>query len=284
MPYFNQYAGLDYSGARSRAAQRRHIVLALAANTSGRIRVITGKDRNEMRIYLLHLFRRASRLNRRVLLGIDHNFSFPQGFYEMLTGHPLDDWRQWLDLIKKGPLSLSAAREDPRTWAELINEIVKTRLAADSGPFWGPGFSVLKHPAADHSRPLLREKRLIEELIPRTQSVFKLGGAGAVGLQSLYGIHQLALLNEELQGDGIELFFWPFDGFIPPSDRHVVLELYPGIINKGTKSDRNDTVACVRWLKDADSKGDLSGYFHHPVPDHMYGRIREEGWIPGITF
>ncbi len=129
-----------------------------------------------------------------------------------------------------------------------------------------------------------RERRLIEKQIPKTQPVFKLGGAGAVGLQTLYGIFQLAVLNDRLLQEGIHLFFWPFDGFEPPHDRHVIVELYPGIINRGIKSDRNDAVSGACWLKNADSNNKLSDFFHFNGQHQIMSMIRAEGWIPGIPF
>ena len=222
MPLFTYYACLDYSGARSRAFQRGHIVLAVAETGVKRYRIITNKDRDEMRIYLVDFFRENAQKGRRIILGIDHNFAFPRGFYHTLTGYPFFSWNQWLDLLKNGMLSLPFADGDPRLWGEMINRIIAQRLVTSCGPFWGPGFPEKKRPPFDFDRAPFRERRLIEECLPRTQPVFKLGGAGSVGLQSIHGLYQLSLLSENLQADDQPPFFWPFDGFDPGSGNHVI--------------------------------------------------------------
>ncbi len=127
MSLFDQYACLDYNGARSRTQQRKHIVLAITALKHKQFRIVTKKDRDEIRIYLFHIFVKASQNRQRILLGIDHNFGFPLGFYEVLTGYPLHTWRQWLDLIQFSPLSLSVGDNDPRIWAEMINRLIQQK-------------------------------------------------------------------------------------------------------------------------------------------------------------
>jgi hypothetical protein len=283
MPLFTHYACLDYSGARSRAAQRRHIVLAVAETGVKRYHIITNKDRDEMRTYLADLFRETAQNGRRIILGIDHNFGFPRGLYQALTGYPLFSWHQWPDLIKSGMLSLPFADGDPRLWGEMINRILAQKLETSCGPFWGPGFLVAKRPPFDFDAAPFGERRLIEECLPQTQPVFKLGGAGSVGLQSICGLYHLSLLTEELQAAGLSPFFWPFDGFDPGPGNHVITEIYPAILNKGPKSDRNDAVSGARWLKKADSQGRLQEYFRFAVSNEIQTRIREEGWIPGVS-
>jgi len=284
MSLFDLYACLDYSGAKSRTLQRKHIVLAQVISSTGRVVVTTGKDREEMSEFLLGIFRDATQKGWRIVLGVDHNFGFPRGFYETLTGYPLNNWRQWLDLMQYGPLSLDFADGDARSWAQMINGIIHQRLRTGSGPFWGPGFSVMKKPGFPYGRSPFRERRLIEERIPRTQPVFKLGGAGAVGLQSIYGIYHLAWLAGALAKDNISCFFWPFDGFEPPVKHHVLLEIYPGIINPGPKSDMNDAGSGARWLQESDRNDRLANYFRYTGSQDLINQIRSEGWIIGMPF
>jgi hypothetical protein len=284
MRLFQQYACLDYSGAASRSLQRRHIVLAVYTKAGKNAKIITGLDRSEMGRRLLDIFRQAAEKGSRIILGIDHNFGFPQGFYEALTGYPLQDWRQWLDLIQHGPLSLKTADGDPRIWAQMINRIIGLKYHTTDGPFWGPGFITSKKPRFDFSVTPFNERRLIEQRIPRTQPVFKIGGAGSVGLQSLHGLYHLSVLEEALRCAQIAPFFWPQDGFDPPPDQPVITEIYPAIINQGLKSDLRDAESGARWLKESDHDGSLGDGFRYSNNPSLMQQVRTEGWIPGVPF
>ncbi len=62
------------------------------------------------------------------------------------------------------------------------------------------------------------------------KSVFQLGGAGSVGLQSLWGMYHLANIIVFCEENQIPLHCWPYDGINIPGEKHVLIEIYPGTI------------------------------------------------------
>ncbi len=155
------------------------------------------------------------------------------------------------------------------------------------GPFRGPNFKdQQKNPEFPFKSWNMKEKRLVEERIPQTKPIYKIGGIGSVGLQSLYGIQNLVELRNEIRSRGIELFCWPFDGWDLPSSGHVLVEIYPKLFNKKSKNHLQDAEACSKWLYKHDEKGRLLDWFD---PNNFKLETRNElqrasleGWIIGV--
>ncbi|HEX7065464.1 MAG TPA: hypothetical protein VF199_10410 [Bacillales bacterium] len=277
---FDLYAFADYSGSLREVEQRKRIALSVIrkvdrAGESPETRV--GFTRKTLLLTFRQMLQQATECGERVVFGFDHNYSFPIGFYEAVTGHPWTNWRQVLRLLAEGKVA-----EDPRGWARMANLKVARRFELETdGPFWGPHFEPRKKPDFPYEE-ILRERRLVEERCPRMKTVFQLGGAGSVGLQSLFGmfyLHQLLLFCDEA---GIQLHCWPFDGMEIPSKGHVLVEMYPTLFNQGQRTDQKDAEECAVWLAEQDKLGCLQNWLE-PDLDHLEKeRVALEGWALGV--
>lgn len=126
--------------------------------------------------------------------------------------------------------------------------------------------------------------RLTEQWTSSAKSVFNCNGPG-VACSTFAGLPWLLRIREKC-GDAV--FFWPFDGWTPPSDRHVIAEVYPSLFRNryrasGLKNGALDAFAVAEWLKDVDSHGFLDRYFHPPLTRQQEEQARIEGWILGVS-
>ncbi|KIL39695.1 hypothetical protein SD70_18200 [Gordoniibacillus kamchatkensis] len=252
---FDIYAFADYSGAASEREQRKHIAWCVGrAGGEAEEPATTSYTREELVVATLLLLGKATAAGERVIFGFDHNYGLPDGLYEAATGASLQDWRQQLAWLAEGLMKSRAAahraaqhgKDDggrtvqllpsmeeeprPREWAARVNAMIAERLGTETGPFWGPHFTPSRRlfPFAD--TPLrLPERRVTETRRPGMKSAYQLGGAGSVGLQSLFGMARLHELLRRCNAAGIPLHCWPFDGWTPPPDKHVMVEVYPTI-------------------------------------------------------
>jgi metallothiol transferase len=274
-PVFDLYAFADYSGAESLAAQRKHIVLAAG---DGQELHLHHHTRESLYTALCDLLLQAHREGKRVLFGVDHSYSFPSGFYEAVTGRQQTSWDDLLDLLPP--------HAKPREWAAAINALLVEKMdlpLGSAGPFWGANFKPQERdPKFPHHEVNLPERRLVELRDRRLKPIYKLGGAGSVGLQSLFGIPQLARLRRFCREHDIPLHAWPFDGWELPANGHVLAEVYPTLYNHGTRTDENDAAACVTHLAACDAQAKLLPLFQPELPPADRARAQLEGWVLGI--
>lgn len=126
--------------------------------------------------------------------------------------------------------------------------------------------------------------RLTEQWSSSAKSVFDCNGPG-VACSTFAGLPWLLRIREE---HGDRVFFWPFDGWDPPADRHVIVEVYPSLFrnryrDSGLQGDELDAYAVARWLKDMDGRGFLARYFDPPLTAEQKEMARMEGWILGVA-
>lgn len=278
MTIFDIYAFADYSGAASIQSQKKEIAVSIISKNDT-FQWISEKrhTRESLRSDFKRLLIKAASENHRVIFGFDHSYSFPIGFYEAVTGTKWDLWEQLLNLLCNGTSELPPVDDRPREWAKAIN---KKLNIGNGGPFWGPRFSYQeKDPRFRFGH--IKQKRLTEERIPRTKPIYKIGGIGSVGLQSLYGIQHIAKLKHELKANCVELFCWPFDGWDLPSSGHVLVEIYPGLFNKTSKGHTEDARACSARIYEEDKTNTLARWFNPDLGYNEQKRARLEGWIFG---
>jgi hypothetical protein len=180
---------VDWSGARSVAAQRRAIWVAEAAD-GVLVRLEGGFTREEAVAAVLR------RLAPGVVAGFDFSFSFP-GWFVRHVG------------AVDGPGVWEAAARQGEGW-----------LAACAPPFWGrPG---RPRPPAHPGRPEWRRTELhVPGASLRPKSTFQVGGAGTVGTGAVRGMPLLGSLRRA--GAAV----WPFDRAPATGDAPVVAEAYP---------------------------------------------------------
>ena len=209
---------------------------------------------------------------RRVLLGFDFPFGYPQGFAHRLTGQ--DGARavwNWLEAhLVTGPDNRSNRFE----LAAGINA-----QFGGAGPFWGrpAGLNLPALPArklVDYERLGLSERRQVEGVVPRAQPVWKLYTTGSVGSQALTGLPMIARLARRA-GTAV----WPFE----PTDTPLVMaEIYPSLLARevalaeaaGEIKDAAQVRLLAQALRALSVTGGLAALLDVPVqPD--------EGWILG---
>lgn len=287
MTEFDLYAFADYSGSKSEYQQRKAIALSVIDNNKKQLYTDHTYTRESLRNFFITILVKASSEKKRIMFGFDHSYSFPVGFYDIVAGEKWETWEQLLDLLYNGGQELPPVNDRPREWAKAVNDLICKRLGLPKGPFWGPNFKEQqKSPEFPFKSWNMKEKRLVEERVPQTKPVYKIGGPGSVGLQSIYGIQNLVELRNEIRSRGIELFCWPFDGWDLPSSGHMLVEIYPKLFNKKSKNHLQDAEACSEWLYEQDKKSRLLDWLD---PDNFKMESRNElqrasleGWIIGV--
>ncbi len=281
---FDVYAFADYSGSESTNDQKKSIALSIICNENEKPQTTKCYTRESLRYEIQSLLVKATQNDKRVIFGFDHSYSFPEGFYEIVTGNRWKTWEQLLDLLCNGTKELPPVNDKPREWAKAANDCICKRLnIITGGPFWGPLFKYQEtDPKFFEKTTRLKEKRLTEDRCPKTKPIYKIGGKGTVGLQSLFGIQHLAKLRYDLKDVGIELFCWPFDGWDFPSSGHMLVEMYPGLVNEKEKTNENDAEACSTWLYEQDKANSLIQWFNPNLEDDKLKLAGLEGWILGV--
>jgi hypothetical protein len=270
---FDAFLFADYSGAADPGAQRRAIALwGLELGRPPR-KIVGPFTRDTLREAFLERLVRETRRGRRVLFGIDHQWSWPRDLWRAagLAGLP---WRAALaDLIRGGarrpPLG------PPDTFPAAFNAFARQAI-----------FHCRVRSLARRYRVPTRGTwrgdpvRLTERLMAGTKPATRLGGAGAVAGQTLHGLGQLHRLLEGAREADVTILAWPFDALVDDGRSHVGVEVYPSFCRPASvkKSDDADAQACCEWAAAADLPRLLD---LRPAPPAVRRAARLEGWILG---
>lgn len=266
----------DYSGARSPFAQRRAIAL-WRLDRGGPARKVPGPfTRDALREAILEALAEATRARRRVIFGIDHQWSWPRDLWRAagLAGLP---WRRALARLVEGgggrpPLGEAAA------FARAFNRF------AGAGVF----HCRVRGLARRYGVPTRSDwsgdpVRLTERRMPGSKPATRLGGTGAVAGQTLVGLVELQRLLAEAALGGAPVLAWPMDALRDDGRSHVGAEVYPTFCRGPgvPKSDDADARACCEWAAAADLAGLLD---LRAAPATVRRAARIEGWILGAPF
>lgn len=230
------------------------------------------RTRADAEVALVDLMTAERAARRRLLVGFDFPFGYPQGFAARLTGLAQAPaiWA-WLSArIKDGPVNANNRFE--------VAADVNRRFGM-SGPFWGrpdkvklEGLSCKRD--VDYAALGLAERRQVETLVRGTSPVWKLYTTGSVGSQALMG---LPMIHRFSQSAGTAA--WPFR---PLEAAPLVLaEVYPSLLTTAVRAsgdtipDRAQVSVLARALWRLARGGGLAPMMQ--VPDIA----REEGWILG---
>lgn len=259
---FERFIGIDYSGAETPESRLRGLQIYVAAPNAEPRPVrpnlpARNWTRKEVANWLLAELQRDDRL----LIGIDHGFSFPLSYFER---YALRSWPAFLDdFCRYWPT------DQPHCYVDFIRDGMWWRN--QSKP---PGKRI---GSAD-------EFRLCEKWTSSAKSVFQFDVQGSVAKSTHTGIPWLRYLRKEL---GNKLFFWPFDGWEPPDGVSVIAEVYPSIFRNryplnGRTPDERDAYSVARWLEESTRRGILGRYFGTPLtlPERQIAML--EGWILGV--
>ena len=237
MTLFDAYLMVDWSAATRPRSGKDSIWFTLAEwSNSGlrRSKLENPRTRWSARDQLGNLLTGLLDKNKRVLVGFDFPFGYPDGTTRKLglEGAPWHViWQLLTDLIFDN-------QNNCNNRFDVADQLNKT-IGHPEGPFWG-------HPATHTynflkpTRPTyeneLTEKRICEKLLTKLQPVWKLNGAGSVGGQTLTGLPVVNTLriDDRLKENSC---IWPFETGLRSLEvedikRHPIVftEIYPSLV------------------------------------------------------
>lgn len=261
---FDRFLGIDYSGEGTSTTRLPRLQVfcvnagGLPEKRSSPTRSNNGGRVNWTRKEVAQLLLDEARSGHRVLVGIDHCFSFPASYFNR---YRLADWPAFLgDFVQHWPLHEES--------------VSVKQLRAD-----------LSRRPADATRcGTVGEFRVCERWTSSAKCVFQFGMQGSVAHSSHTGIPWLHWLRGRA---GNLLHFWPFDGWVPEPSKSVIVEVYPAILSKryekqGRTSDEHDAYATARWMSDMAERDVLQDYFSPPLTAGDRAVAQLEGWILGV--
>jgi hypothetical protein len=191
---------------------------------------------------------------RRVLVGIDHGFSFPLKYFQK-HNLPLD----W-------PLFL----EDFLLFWPTDREYVLSIRQGYRGDYKG--------------RSGNSKWRRLTEVRVGAKSVFHFDVPGSVATATHAGLPWLLHIREHAKKD---VHFWPFDGWEIPPNTSVIAEAYPALCShnfprEGRTSDQHDAYSLAAWMRQCDWNGSLIEYFEPNLLPEEREVAEIEGWILGV--
>jgi molybdopterin molybdotransferase len=272
---FDRIAILDWSAASRPRLGQDSIWLAVATEAGVSAENLATRAQAEARLGAL--VAETLKAGERMLIGVDFALGYPSGFAETLTGQrsALAIW-DWL----AGALTDGADNANDRfQTAARMN-----RACPGLGPFWFRPAALdlpdLPARGSDRHGHGLADLRLCDTRAHGAQSVWKLGGAGSVGSQSLTGQPMLSRLRAAHPG---QVAAWPFQA---PTAPVVLAEVFPSLladhVAAAQAADPNQPRDAhqVRLLALAlRGQADLSPLLSVPAPP---GTLTEEGWILGL--
>lgn len=270
---FDVFLFADYSGAADPSAQREAIAF-WGLERGGRPRKIVGPfTRDTLREALLERLVHATRRRRRVLFGIDHQWSWPRDLWQA-AGLAALPWRAALAGLVRGGVRRPPLGP-PETFPAAFNAFARRSI-----------FHCRVRGLARRYRIPTRSTwlgdpvRLTERAMAGTKPATRLGGPGAVAGQTLHGLGQLHRLLQDADAKGVSILAWPFDALVDDGSSHVGVEVYPSFCRPASvkKSDDADARACCDWAASADLPRVLD---LRPAPPEVRRRARLEGWILG---
>jgi hypothetical protein len=198
----------------------------------------------------------------RFLAGMDHGFSMPVSHFGR---HQLDAWPAFLNHF----LAHWPTHED-----RVGVDVVRRRLLQQRNSAWG---------AAQQDAPS-EALRLTERWTVSARSVFLFDVQGVAAKAAHAGIPWLKWLRDQV---GDRLHFWPFDGWQLPTNKSVIVEVYPSMFRRRyprelRESDEHDAYATARWMADMAARGALESCFQPPLTPMERDVAELEGWMLGV--
>jgi hypothetical protein len=259
MPRFKRYLGIDYSGAKTPTCSLKALRVYSARPSEFPVEVLPppGPRKYWTRRGLAEWLLAELRDGPPTLVGIDHAFSFPLGYFEAHSLPP--DWPAFLDDFQH-----HWPTDEDHLYVDFIRE------------------GLLGHGALRQGDS--RWRRLAEQRC-RAKSVFHFDVQGSVAKSTHSGLPWLRYLRRQL---GSRAHFWPFDGWTPSSGVSVLAEVYPALWNRrhppeDRTPDQHDAYCVARWMREADATESLGAHFNPPMPPAERTRCELEGWILGLA-
>lgn len=286
VPFFERVVTVDGS-ASSRPVRGADSIWCGVIDGGAAAPPINLSTRRELLASLIALASRSGR----TLIAVDWSLGYPAGAADALgLSGPTPRLAMWSHLRR----SIVDGADNTNNRFEVAGEL--NGRFGSPGPFWGVprSMATASITSTKQSFEAVGEWRLAEDRVRATRrwlsSCWQLGGAGAVGGQSLVGIPVVASLAEALAPRRVSV--WPFDtGLTSPVDDVdvVIAEMWPSLFVSAddlAHAEVRDAVqvdVMARLLHAADLDGRLARWWSPEVPENEVERVvDEEGWILGL--
>lgn len=271
---FDKYIGIDYSGAGEPYKANKGIAVAIAERdklnaailmNSNSARTIFDKlrlplsneaswSRKDIYLYLRNEFATSK---QRIIVGIDHGFSYPEAVMQSLNLQTWDEFLKWFNTNWKT--------------AKHSVEFCKQRMPYISST----------------------ARRLVErEFVTTAKGVLDLdraqGRQGAVSYSTHAGLAWIYRLRRLQKRSLLNIHFWPYDGPVVDDNAHVIFEGYPALYKKRVSAPEElneherDAFYIASWLRDRDHVNTLQQYLMLSTLCHKELKLTKlEGWVLG---
>lgn len=256
---FARCIGIDYSGAQTPTSSLSGLRVYMSSGDSVPMEVAPPRSakkywtRRGIAEWLVQL------LNDDIttLVGIDHGFSFPLKYFER-HGLP-SDWLAFLDDFHQ-----HWPTDEDSMYVDFVRDQTRGNGAARLGDS--------------------KWRRITEMRAGGAKSVFHFDVQGSVAKSTHAGLPWLRYIHQRLPG---RIHFWPFDGWIPPSGRSVIAEVYPSVWSRSfprasRTPDQHDAWSVAQWMRLADLDESLSRFFAPELSADDRAAALAEGWILGV--
>lgn len=258
-PAFERYIGIDYSGAETPTSSLKGLRVYEADRLTTAHEVIPPPSPRKYwtRRGIAEWLTVRLAENLPTLVGIDHAFSFPLPYFER---HRLPhDWPAFLDDFQRHWPT------DEAIYVDFIRDGSCGNAAARSGNS--------------------RWRRITELRARGAKFAFQFDVQGSVAKSTHAGLPWLRYIRLHL---GDRVHFWPFDAWDLPSNRSVIVEVYPSMWSRtfpraGRTDHQQDAFATAEWLRREDANGGLRKFFSPQLEPHERKTAEIEGWILGVA-
>ena len=262
---FDTVIMVDWSGGNDRGASPKPDAIWAAIAREGRAQEAQYlRNRQVAEDWIGTQIEAERAAGRRVLVGFDFPFGYPEGFAQALTGNasPFAVW-DWFETHVE-----DAAKANNRF--DLAGRI--NTISDGSGPFWGNGLARdiegLPRTKKDYHNPF-PDRRQAELHAKGAFTCWQMSGAGAVGSQVFMGLPVLARLRRRFEAS-----VWPFE---PLTSDIAIIEIWPSLTLGAGPEGR---------IKDAWQVEEVARSVSSLTPEKLAEMLAvdapEEGWIFGL--
>jgi|SRR5215472_1243783 len=256
---FDRYIGIDYSGAKTPTSSLKGLRVYRADHTSPPMEVppLPSPRKYWTRRGIGEWLVERLAEPERILIGIDHGFSFPIQYFERY-GLP-HNWPAFLD-----DFHWHWPTDVDHVYVDFVRDGVYGQGAARSGdPRW---------------------LRLTEKRARTAKSVFRFDVQGSVAKSTHSGLPWILFIHRHAAG---RVHFWPFDGWEVPDGRSVVAEVYPSLWRRNFSveertPDQHDAYSVATWMRNTDQEGQLHEFLQPIMTPQERTQAQIEGWILGV--
>lgn len=257
---FEKYIGIDYSGAQTATSSLKGLRVYTATPATPPAEVAPPPSRRKYwsRKELAEWLVEQMNGPERVLVGIDHSFSFPLKYFEH---HELQhDWVEFLEFFQMCW---------PTAAPHMDVESIRTGKAG-----------LLLTPSEGNSR----WRRLVE-VRAGAKSAFHFDVPGSVAKSTHAGLPWLLYIMMRTKEKPPH--FWPFHGWEIPAGASVIAEVYPALWSKdfpreGRTDDQHDSYCVTAWMRESDRDGSLPSFLGPKLTIRERETAKIEGWILGV--